>query len=124
MTSKIKDEMIVEVTEVEAKNDRLHGYDQPATKYRKLTLSGNGDIYNAMRSAKVSIPGDAPIGTRFKLTIEQIDEVTPATIIRGAIPNIVEAGAMSAQLAAAPAEPAPVEPAPSTDPEKDEDIPF
>ena len=53
-----------------------------------LTLSINTGMRDGLRSAAISIPGDLPLGTRFKLTVEQIDEVVSATIRRGALPTI------------------------------------
>lgn len=65
----------------------LEGYGKPPTVCTQVKIKF-GDNDNALRVAAVRIPGDLPIGTRFKLELSQVDEVTPATIHRGAIPRI------------------------------------
>jgi hypothetical protein len=93
MANKIKDEIIVEVTEVKQKSEHLQGYDKPTTKFTEITMSSGGNQYSGMRYATVRIAGDVPIGTRFRVIVEQVDEVTAATIFRGTLPNVVEAPA-------------------------------
>ena len=87
---KITDEMILEGTGVKEQIHHPFGYGKPADKITTILLTHNTGDYGVIRSASGTIPGNLPIGTRFKITIEQVDEVTSATIKRGALPNIIE----------------------------------
>lgn len=79
----------LEVTGVDRRTYYPNGYSKPADTLTVITLNHNNNgSESALRSASISIPGNLPLGTRFKLTIEQVDEVTPATIHRGALPVI------------------------------------
>ena len=81
---KIIDTLILEVTNCEEKSTRPNGWSKPAVDMTFITLKHRSDI----RPAQIVIPGNLPIGTRFKMVVEQIDEVTCATIQRGALPII------------------------------------
>ena len=77
-----------EVTGVSRQTRYLQGYGKPATEYTAISLSSElrGGDHSPIRTCAISLPGDLPIGTRFKVTVEQVDEITPATIHRGALP--------------------------------------
>lgn len=78
-----------EVTRVENKTEYLNGYDKPPVKYTAINISSiKQDNQSGIRAASITIPGNLPCGVQFKITVEQIDEVTPATINRGALPII------------------------------------
>ena len=85
MTTKITDTIVLEVTGVDRKTYYPNEYAKPAETQTFITLSTGRDT---LRTATISIPGNLPLGTRFKLTVEQIDDVTSATIHRGALPII------------------------------------
>lgn len=86
----ITETMYGEVTGIERTQSYLSGYGKPVTVYTKLKIKF-GDNDTSLRAAWVTVPADLPIGTRFRLTLEQVDEVTAATIHRGVIPQLEEA---------------------------------
>lgn len=91
MSEKITETVMLEVTGVSQQAYYPKGWAEPSETITKITLSHNAHgTDSVLRSASVTIPGNLPLGTRFKLTIEQIDEVTSATIHRGALPNVVD----------------------------------
>jgi len=89
MADKITETIVLEVTGVDQRTYYPHGWSKPAENITTISLTHNkGGQESVLRSASVTIPGNLPLGTRFKLTIEQIDEVTSATIHRGALPIV------------------------------------
>jgi len=89
MADKINDTIMLEVTGVDKRTYYPKGYSGDAETITTISLTHNKHGQDsALRSADITIPGNLPLGTRFKLTIEQVDEVTPATIHRGALPVI------------------------------------
>ena len=84
----ITDTMVLEVSGVKEQRHHPYGFSKPAENLTTILLTHNASDYAAIRSASITIPGNLPIGTRFKVTIEQVDEVTSATIHRGALPII------------------------------------
>ena len=86
----ITETIILEVTDVSTKTHYPMGYDKPSETLTMIRLCHNEGGRESNRQADIVIPGNLPIGTRFKLNIEQVDEVTSATIHRGALPNIDE----------------------------------
>ena len=89
MAEKITETIVLEVTGVDQRTYYPHGYSSAAETITTISLTHNKHGQDsALRSASITIPGNLPLGTRFKLTIEQIDEVTSATIHRGALPVI------------------------------------
>jgi|SRR5579859_327699 len=85
MAKRITETITLEVTGVDQRTYYPNGYAKPTEVITQITLSAKE---SPLRSASVTIPGNLPLGTRFKLTIEQVDDVTPATIHRGALPII------------------------------------
>lgn len=81
----ITETIVLEVTAVSKRTWYPNGYSKPSQELTMIRLATGGE---GIRSAEVSIPGDLPMGTRFKLVVEQIDEVTAPTIYRGALPII------------------------------------
>ena len=88
MLQPITEEIVLEVTGVTRHTHYPKGYGGDSETLTMIKLSHNPHGTAGLRSATITIPGDLPIGTRFKLTIEQADEVTAATIHRGALPII------------------------------------
>lgn len=88
MTEPITETLVLEVTGVDKKTWYPRGYSEPSETLTMIKLS-SGD-QDSIRRAEIAIPGDLPLGTRFKVTIKQADEVTAATIHRGALPIIDE----------------------------------
>jgi hypothetical protein len=86
----ITETLVCEVTNVEHNSRYLNGYSKPAVEFNSIELTGGSDSGGILRAAKITVPGELPIGTRFRVIIEQIDTVEPATIRRGALPNIVD----------------------------------
>ncbi len=86
----ITETIVLEVTGVDKKTWYPNGYMKPGETLTMIKLTTNTGNQEGLRSASVMIPGELPLGTRFKLTVEQVDDVTSATIHRGALPNIDE----------------------------------
>ena len=84
----ITETIILEVTGVSKQTWYPNGYTKPSETLTMIQLTVNVSGQEGLRSASVRIPGDLPLGTRFKLNIEQLDDVTAATIHRGALPII------------------------------------
>ena len=84
MADPIVETIVLEVTEVQQKTWYPKGYSGKSERITLLTLTYSGEY----RKAELTIAGNLPLGTRFQLDIKQIDEVTPATIQRGALPII------------------------------------
>lgn len=85
---KISEVIVLEVTGVDQRTYYPHGYAKPAETLTTITLTHNASGTGSLRRAEVTIPGNLPLGTRFKLTVEQVDDVTAATIHRGALPIV------------------------------------
>lgn len=81
----VEETIILEVTGVDRKTWYPNGYSNPPETLTMMRLS-TGD--SGLRTAVLTIPGDLPLGTRFTLTVTQLDDVTAATIHRGALPII------------------------------------
>ena len=88
---KITETIVLEVTNVDSKTWYPKGYGAPSERITLITLKHDGEY----RKAEIKIAGNVPLGTRFKLEISQIDDVTPATIHRGALPIIEEANLLT-----------------------------
>lgn len=88
MSQQITDTLVLEVTGVKDVVHHPYGYGKPSERLTTILLTHNAGDYSAIRSASITIPGNLPIGTRFKVTIEQVDTVEAATIHRGALPVI------------------------------------
>lgn len=86
---RITETFYAEVTRVERKSKYLNGYGHPPTEFTAISAKSvtTGDD-EGLRGVQFTLPGDLPVGTRFKVVIEQVDEVTAATIHRGALPEI------------------------------------
>lgn len=89
-TSKITETIIFEVTGVKQESYYPEGYAKPAKQLTMLKISANPQLNAGLRGGELALPGNLPLGTRFKVTLEQIDDVESATITRGALPNIVD----------------------------------
>ena len=83
-SEKITEQILLEVTEVSQKTWYPNGYGKGSERITIITLAYDGEY----RKAEIKIAGNVPLGTRFELNIKQIDDVTPATIHRGALPII------------------------------------
>ena len=81
---KINETIVLEVTSVDQRTHYPKGYGKPAERVTFITLEHDGPT----RKAEIKIIGDLPLGTRFRVDIVQLDDVTPATIQRGALPVI------------------------------------
>lgn len=88
----VTETFVCEVDGVSRQSRYLNGYGKPATEFVAVSLraGNNGADGGPLRTCHISFPADLPIGTRFKVTVEQIDEVTTAVIHRGALPEIRE----------------------------------
>ena len=86
----ITETMYGEVIGVERTERYLSGYGKPATVYTAVKIKFGAEE-KSLRAGYVTLPADLPIGTRFRLDITQVDEVTSATIHRGAVPRLEEA---------------------------------
>lgn len=88
-TKLVTETFVCEVNGVSRQQWYLHGYSKPATEYTAISMQQNTQGQTpAIRTCTITLPADLPIGTRFKVTVEQVDEVTAATIHRGALPII------------------------------------
>jgi hypothetical protein len=89
MSNMVTETFVCEVNGVSRESKYLQGYGKPPTNYTAVSMeqSTQGQT-EPIRSCRITLPADLPIGTRFKVTVEQVDEVTAATIHRGALPVI------------------------------------
>ena len=88
---KITETIVLEVTGVDQRSYYPNGYNKPAQILTMIRLTHNAEGGDGLRAATINIPGNLPLGTRFKVAIEQIDDVSAATIHRGALPVIEDA---------------------------------
>jgi hypothetical protein len=94
---RIKEELILEVTgQRQAEQNDYSKIPVKTTRYVAITMNLNADSYGSKRSASITIPGNAPIGTRFKVTIEQVDDFNEVIIQRASLPPIQDGKLLTA----------------------------